>query len=309
MPGEDKIKKIIDNSGIKNLKIYHDADMRKLFTFRINAIIPFLVIPENAEALVSLTACLLDNNIEYFIIGGGSNSLINDLNKNIVIIKLGRLFDSIDFKEEGSIECGAAYNMARFVTECYKESYNFAFLAGIPGTLGGAVAGNSGTKFSSICEFVDRIECLKIKSNHVVKEEHKLRKNDFGYRFLNIENLLAITKIYLKKERAEKELVFNEILERIKYKKASQPLNKFTAGCFFKNPLNSNKTAAELIDSLDLKGFQYGGAAVSKKHANFIENFKDASSMDIYNLSRIIAGMVKDNFNIELENEVKIVGF
>ena len=107
----------------------------------------------------------------------------------------------------------------------------------------------------------------------------------------------------------EKELIFNEIVERIKNKKNAQPLNKFTAGCFFKNPLNANKTAAELIDALGLKGFKYGGAGISKKHANFIENYDNASPMDIYNLSKIVLGMVKDNFNIELENEVKLVGF
>lgn len=309
MPEDCKIREIIDSSGIKNLKICHNTDMRRLITFRVNSAVGTLVIAENNDALRNIIAFLLDNNIKYFIIGGGSNSLINDINENIVIIRLGRFFDHIDFKEEGSIVCGAAYNMGRFVTECYKKSYNFAFMAGIPGTVGGAVAGNSGTKFNSICEFIESVECLKIKSSHIISEEHRLKINDFGYRFLNIENLVAITKIFFKKEHSEKELVFNEILERIKCKKAVQPLNKFTAGCFFKNPLNSNKTAAELIDSLGLKGFRYGGAAVSKKHANFIENLAGASSMDIYDLSKIIAGMVKDNFNIELENEVKLVGF
>ncbi len=309
MSDENNIIKIIDNSGIENLQIVHNADLRKLLTYRINASIPSLIIAESNEALKSIIRYLKDYNIEYYILGGGSNSLINDRNSNIVIIKLGRFFDNIGFEEDGTIHCGAAYNTGRFVTECYKNGYNFAFLAGIPGTIGGAVAGNSGTKFNAICEFIDTIECLRSRSNHIISDVYKLRKNDFGYRFLDIENLLVITKVHFRKERTEKELVFNEILEKIKYKKEIQPLNKFTAGCFFKNPLNSSKTAAELIDSLGLKGFKYGGAAVSRKHANFIENYKNATPMDIYNLSRIIYGMVKDNFNIELENEVKLVGF
>jgi len=309
MPGKIKINKIIEKSNITGIEVLHNVDLRRLLTYRINGKLSNLMIVESEEALKNLLGILIDNDSEYFILGGGSNSLINDKNENIVFIKLGRYFDNINFYPDGLIVCGAAYNLGQFIITCYKNCYDFSFLAGIPGTVGGAVAGNSGTKLKSVCEFVEGIECMRLKAGKVLYERYELKKNDFGYRFLNIKNLLIITKVYLRKEISDKEIIFNNILEKIKLKKKSQPLNKYTAGCFFKNPINSSKTAAELIDYLGLKGFTYGGAVISKKHANFIENFKDASAKDIFELSRIIYGMVKDNFNIELENEVRLVGF
>ncbi len=303
------LKKIIDNCGIKNLRIHHNVHLRELLTYRPDGIISTLVIAESLQALKEIFNFLLANNIDYFVIGGGSNSLINDKNKDIVIISLGRFFNNINFIKNGEISCGAAFKTSRFVTECYKKSYDFSFLAGIPGTIGGGVAGNAGTRHNSVCEFVESVECLRLKSCSIVQENYRLKKKDYGYRILNIKNLLAITNIKFKKEITEKEMILNEIHKKIKYKKKAQPLDKFTAGCFFKNPLDSDKTAAELIDALGFKGFKYGGAAITKKHANFIENYLNATSDDIYKLSKIIYGSVNDNFNIKLKNEVKLVGF
>lgn len=304
----EEIKTYIRSAKIDNLEIFFDYNTRNLSTFRINGKCSIFIIANTEEALSSLINILNENNAKYYIIGSGSNTLISDY-CNDVIIKLGRKFGYIEFYDSGFITAGASCMLGKFITKCYKNKYDFSFLAGIPGTIGGAISGNCGDKLETICDYVESIECLRLPQNRVVKEKIKLKPVNFGYRFLKIDNLAAITKVFFKKDKLEKELIFINIKERIKIKKEVQPLNTFNCGSFFKNPLNSKKTAGELIDSLGLKGFTYGGAVVSAKHANFIENSKMAASEDIFNLAKLIAGLVNENFNIKLEHEVKLVGF
>lgn len=303
------IKKIIDNCRIRDIEISHDVQLKTLLTYRPEGIASTVLLVNSLQSLKEIFSFLLANKINFFVIGGGSNTLINDKNSDFLIIRLGRFFNNISFLKNGSISCGAAFKTGRFVTECLKRNYDFSFLSGIPGTIGGAVAGNAGTGEDSVCKFIESLEYLKLESGRIVFETYRLEEKDYGYRFLDIKNLLAITAVIFKKENTEKGIIFKKICENIKYKKKVQPLDKFTAGCFFKNPPDSVKSAAGLIDALGFKGFKYGGAGVSEKHANFIENFHCATPADIYNLSKIIYGSVKENFNIKLENEVKLIGF
>jgi UDP-N-acetylmuramate dehydrogenase len=304
----EELKTYLKTRKIENLEIYFDYNIRSLSTFKINSRCQVFIIVNSEEALLILLNILQEKNAGYFIIGGGSNTLIND-NCIDIIIKLGKKFDFIEYFDDGLITVGASCILGRFITKGYKNKYDFSFLAGIPGTIGGAVFGNCGNRLETICDYIESIECFRVLKNKIIKEKVKLNHLNYGYRFLKIDHLSVITKIHFKKEKIEKELIYINIREKIKLKKAVQPLNTFNCGCFFKNPLNSNKTAGELIDSLGLKGFTFGGAMVSTKHANFLENNGSASSMDIFSLAKIIEGLVFENFKIRLEYEVKLVGF
>ena len=292
----------------KNLDIFFDYNIRSLSTFKINATCQVFIVVNSKEALFILLTALQEKNVRYFIIGSGSNTLINE-NCTDVIIKLGKQFDLIKYYDGGLISVGASSILGRFIIKSYKNKYDFSFLAGIPGTVGGAVFGNCGNSIESICDYVESIECIRVLKNKVLMDKVKLNHLNYGYRFLKIDHLSVITEIHFKKKNTEKELIFINIRENIRLKKEIQPLNTFNCGCFFKNPLNSNKTAGQLIDSLGLKGFTFGGAMVSTKHANFIENNGAASPEDVFNLVKIIAGLVLENFKIKLEYEVKLVGF
>jgi len=308
----DKVKPLLEDSNIKDegdIEIYYNYGLNKLSSFKTDGECPVFIVIKNEISLQKILNLFYENEIKFCLIGDGTNILINDKNSDYVILKLGKNFSFVNFFENDIISCGAAFNLGKFVISCCKQGYDFSFLAGVPGTVGGAVYGNSGNKVDSICNYVESIECFILSSNEIIKQRHYLKPKNYGYRFLNIENLLAITKVYFKKGKSDKKLIFDKINENIMLKKASQPLNTFNAGCFFKNPLNSKKTAAELIDELGLKGFSFGGASVSKTHANFIENSNKATPEDIFLLSRIIFGYVKDNYNINLENEVHLIGF
>ncbi|MDD5659996.1 MAG: UDP-N-acetylmuramate dehydrogenase [Actinomycetota bacterium] len=302
-----EIKSFLSINKVKNLDVFFDYETRNLSTFRLKGKCPIFIIANSVDALFYLLSFLERYKINYYIIGRGSNTLIGSCG-NIIMIKLGKMFDYIEF-EDSHIIAGASCNLGRFVIRCAKNKYDFSFLAGIPGTIGGAVSGNCGTQIESLCDYVESIECLKVIKNKIIKEKIRLKSHNYGYRFLNIDNLVVITKVFLKKERADKELIYINIRENILKKKTNQPLGTFNCGCFFKNPLTSRKTAGELIDNLGLKGFSYGGAVISTKHANFIENGGKATPDDIHNLSKIVAGLVSEKYKIKLEHEVKLVGF
>ena len=306
--GTEEIKNYLKTIKIENLEIYFDYNIRNISTFKNNGKCSVFLIADSEEALLKLLNILHEKKAQYFIIGSGSNALIND-NCSEVIIKLGKRFDYVDYFDDGRITAGASCILGRFIIKCYKNKYDFSFLAGIPGTVGGAVIGNCGSQLESICDHVESIGCFRIKKNKVVKEKIKLNHFNYGYRFLTIDHLCIITEIYFKKKEVERGLIYTNIREKIKQKKAVQPLNTFNCGCFFKNPLNSNKTAGELIDSLGLKGFKFGGASVSTKHANFLENKDSATANDIFSLAKIVSGLVFENYKIRLEYEVKLVGF
>jgi UDP-N-acetylmuramate dehydrogenase len=308
----NKVESLLKNSNIKDegdIETYYNYSLNKLSSFKTDGKCPIFIVIKNEVSLQKILNLFYENEIRFYLIGDGTNILINDKNNDYVILKLGKDFSFIDFSENDLISCGAAFNLGKFVISCCKQGYDFSFLAGVPGTVGGAVYGNSGNKTDSICNYVESIECFILGSNEIIKKRYYFKPTNYSYRCLDIRNLLAITKVYFKKERSNKKLIFGKINENIRVKKASQPLNTFNAGCFFKNPLNSKKTAAELIDELGLKGFCFGGASVSQKHANFIENSNMATPEDIFLLSRIIFGYVKDNYNINLENEVHLIGF
>jgi len=305
--GISKTKKILLNSRIEDIEIYYNYQLEKLSSFKVNGIVPILIIINSDEALIKILNLLETEKLKYFIIGGGTNTLINHNCKEI-IIKLGKNYNFLKFYEN-KIIAGASILLGRFIIETYKNNFDFSFLAGIPGTIGGAVFGNCGNKSEGICNFIESIEFISIDGNVIKKEKKFLKPSDFGYRFLNINNLKVITNVIFKKEKSKKGLILNNIRKNIRYKKETQPLNTFNCGCFFKNSLESTKPTGQLIDELNLKGFKYGGASVSRKHANFIENINNATPKDIFNLAKIIKGFVKENYNINLEYEVKLVGF
>ncbi len=136
-----------------------------------------------------------------------------------------------------------------------------------------------------------------------------LKNGDFDYRHFYIPYLVVLTGIVFKTKKTDKSSILKKIKEKIKNKKSTQPLNARSAGCFFKNPIHGSRTTGELIEVCGLKGFIYGGSRISNKHANYIENFDNASSKDIFILSKIVKNMVMEKFGIKLEYEVRLVGF
>lgn len=318
-----KIKKFLKDTALESeVKFFQETSGFSSFKAGGKCICIFFVI--NIAELCRILNFLKKAGISFCIIGGGTNTLFADDFIDAAVIKLAGDFNYIKIAAEGVggdlgedkgdgsiISAGAAYSLERFVVETAKRGFDFSFLAGIPGTLGGAVAGNAGNTQSGICRYLKSISYTGLKEHSFSSLRDLISGDDYAYRTFKLGILPVITDIYLTADCADRTEIFKKIRHNIKIKKSVQPLNTKNAGCFFKNPAatESKYGAGEMIDLCGLKGFMYGGARVSPKHANFLENHYNASAGDIYILSKIVKDFVKKRFNFNLEYEIKLVGF
>ena len=195
--------------------------------------------------------------------------------------------------------------MGHFVKKCVgSELTGVESLIGVPGTLGGAIKMNAGAYGREISNFLIDMRIMTLKGN--VKTVKKSNV-EFSYRHSSFkENEILISASFEFPKGSQKEI--QELKSKASFnRKTTQPLRFRSAGSVFKNP--PEKTAGKLIDKAGLKGTIVGGAEISTKHANFFVNHGNASSEDIAELIRISKRAVWEKFNIELELEIKTLGF
>tara|TARA_B110000037_G_scaffold138736_1_gene156969 strand:+ start:492 stop:1373 length:882 start_codon:yes stop_codon:yes gene_type:complete len=237
-------------------------------------------------------------------VGLGSNLLIRDGGvKGTVVVMHGGLTKINRDKDLVYSEAGVSCSkLSKFTA---KEGLsNSAFFAGIPGTVGGALAMNAGCYGYEAWDFVQNVLMIDLNGNQVVRNKSEFEINYREVKSINTdESFLAAWFKFPKGDKVEAE---NKIKELLVHRKNTQPLNWPTAGSTFRNP--KDKFAAKLIEDCGLKGYQIGGAQVSEKHANFIINLGDATALDIENIIIYIQKVVLKNKKIRLHREIKIIG-
>ncbi len=306
LSGKEAVR-VIKSTGLG--KIIFDMDTSKLSSIKAGGKALCYFTAEDTSELKKIIEICLKNKIDFMLVGDCTNILFSDKYIDMVLVKLGRGFNYIKFEGENKIKAGAAFNFSNLIVKAASIGFEFSEFSGIPGTLGGCIAGNGGTGKTGICDYIEEISYITKNNDEIVEKRVSLSKNDYGYRYLDIKDLIAITGVFLSAGKSDKKSVPNKVKEKINKKKLTQPIEARSSGCFFKNLNGCSKSTGELIDRCGLKGFVYGGARVSERHANFIENFNNASSEDILVLSRIVKDMVMDKFNKKLEYEVRLVGF
>ncbi|MEW6171301.1 MAG: UDP-N-acetylmuramate dehydrogenase [Candidatus Omnitrophota bacterium] len=289
----------------KELKanIRFNEPLSKHTTFGIGGKIKFWVEPKNIQDLKKVILNIKKYKIFHLVIGNGSNLLVKDKNISGVAISLkSDYFSQINYKKD-FVEAGAGVALNKLVKFCLDNSLRgLEFLSGIPGTIGGAVIMNAGTKDKSISDIIKEVKIMDPKGN--IKT---LRKKDikFGYRKSNLSKFIVISiKIYVT--NADKDDIRNRLDEFLEMRKRTQDLSFRSAGCIFKNP--RKEAAGKLIDLCGLKGKCFGDAEISRRHANFIINRGKAKAKDVLRLIKVSQEKVKNNFNIDLIPEVKIIG-
>ena len=300
-----KIKAIAAELDLKN--VIYDCDTSKLCSIGAGGKAAALITIDDVKKLLMLIKVFEKNAIKYIILGGGTNIVFGGGRMEYALIKMGESFKGIQMKPEKKIEAGAGAGTANLVMKTAKNGSDLSFLAGIPGTIGGAVYGNSGTAGKWIAGSIETIKYICKNGDQISLTECSGREIGSGYRYMDIPGLLAIVSVVLKPETNEPQAILSKINANINKRKSSQPMGSETCGCFFKNPAGTDMSAGALIEGCGLKGFMYGGAMVSPVHANFIENFNDATSRDIMVLSRIIKSKVKEKYDIGLDYEVKLI--
>jgi len=239
--------------------------------------------------------------IPVFILGSGSNILASSSGLNGLVIKLAGEFFKHIYKDGEYLEAGSAAQLNQLLLYAKNNSLSgLEFLAGIPGTLGGALAGNAGAWGKSIGELVEEVRVLDYHGNPGILAAKELK---FSYRKSNLNKYIVISA-RLKLRKAGKGAIGLRIKEYLLKRNKAQD-NKFpNAGCIFKNP--ANVSAGRLIDACGLKLVSKGQAVISGVHANFILNKGNADSSDILFLMDLIRKNVKKKFKINLEPEIKI---
>ena len=285
-----------------------DAPMQGWTSFRIGGPADALVTPESVVELQAVLALCAEEKIDWRIIGRGTNLLVPDDGYRGVIIVLGDGFKTITRNDDAEIpgvvvRTGCATALSRLADWNGEQGLSgLEFTAGIPGSVGGAVAGNAGAWGTEIGDVVSRLHLVDAKETKILTSQQL----KFGYRYL--ENLKALRGGWVIIE--VEFLLQNDTSEKIRqtmrtYRNArreKQPVGMPSAGSFFKNP--EGDSAGRLIDSAGLKGLSVGDAEVSLKHANFLVNRGNARAADVIALMKDIQSRVKQNSGILLEPEV-----
>jgi len=277
--------------------------LAKYTSWRVGGPAEKMYLPENRQDLIDFLKSLPKQENVYWL-GLGSNLLVRDGGiKGTVVNTRGRLKDMqlIDAEKiyvEAGVPCA---HVAKFCTGLGLTGAEF--LAGIPGTMGGALKMNAGAFGSETWNIVDSVEIVNASG-----EVTKRGTEDFEVAYRSVKGLTDewFIAVELKLNKGESELSQLKIKALLEKRGQTQPTNKPTCGSVFKNP--PGDYAARLIEACELKGYEIGGACVSPKHANFIENTGNATAADIEALIAYIQQQVKQQFDISLNTEVCRVG-
>lgn len=258
----------------------------------------------DSDELAIVLARSFKRRLPFFIVGFGSNVLVGDGGMRGLVVRLGGAFSQLDVRDDGDaivVRAGASASLALLTAQVASlGGVGVDGLAGIPATVGGAVAMNAGTD-REIGEFVRtvRVQTPSQPDPHAVHVA-------FSYRHTSLDRNAVIADVELRFERGDPSLVRERLQARLVRRKATQPVNLPNAGSCFRNPPGDN--AGRLIDAAGLKGQTVGGASVSAIHANFIVNLGGATAADIATLLARVRREVSERFGIALELEVHLVG-
>jgi UDP-N-acetylmuramate dehydrogenase len=271
-------------------------------SFRIGGPADYFFEPADREDLVALVGYLRRRDVPFMLVGKGSNMLVADEGIRGAVINLQEGFDRVGI-ENDVIRVEAGMSIARFVDFCIRNSFKgVEMLAGIPGTVGGAIIMNAGAYGGEISDRLVDVEVLRGGSIvRVPREEAGFRYRKSGFAG---DIVLGAT---FNMERGDMEELMEMRRELLIKRNRAQPVNFPNSGSMFKNPPGSH--AARLIEEAGLKGRKSGMAQISEKHANFIVNHGDARAEDVLALITQARDAVKKKFGITLELEVKLVGY
>jgi UDP-N-acetylmuramate dehydrogenase len=258
-----------------------------------------------AELVRAVKICR-KSNVPYYVIGAGCNLLFDDQGFRGIIIK-NAAKGIILRKERGEVEALSGTSLNELVDFCLQRGLaGVEILAGIPGTVGGAVFSNAGAFGKSVGDLLKEAILLD-EEGKKIRVSRDYFAFDYRNSFLKRKHLLLLKAVFIL-QPGEKGRIKEAIEENLKSRESKHPpQNTAYAGSYFKNPVfpdGKKVAAAYLLDQVEAKTLKVGGAAVSSLHSNFIINQENASSRDIRALAQELKGRVKDKFNIELEEEV-----
>jgi len=300
----ERQKQALVKMGGKRLRF--DCPMRSYTSFKIGGAAEALYQAQDLDDLRQVVTYLDKEDLPFFILGRGSNLLVRDKGIEGVVIILGKGFSVFEqeTRNKAIVSAGGGASLSELLAFCQKKGLaGLEFLAGIPGSVGGAAATNAGAFDQEIESRIKKIIIVNPKGELWTRNRSRL---EFSYRHLNIPPGSVIVKVYFETKKEAPEIISKRMAGYLKQRKRSQPLEYPSAGSVFKNP--PNDYAGRLIEKVGLKGTRIGEAMISDKHANWIVNRGQARAEDILSLIDLAKETVKKETGIQLEEEIKVVG-
>lgn len=280
-------------------------------TFKIGGKAQFFIEPKDISDLRLLLKFGKRYRIPIYVIGKGSNILVSDKGIKGVVLRLSAPYFKRISLRDNHLEVGSGVLLSKVVL--FARDYGLSgaeFLAGIPGTMGGALAMNSGISekvqsqqcpiVHSIGDLVEKVTVMDYEGN--IKAFNK-KDIKFGYRKSSLSKYIILSAL-MKLRKQNKGQISAKIKSYLEHRKLTQDLFWPSAGCVFRNP--KGDSAGRLIDLCGLKNKRMGDACISSKHANFILNLRRSRARDVLKLMDLVREKVKDRFNITLKPEIKI---
>ena len=257
--------------------------------------------PKDEEDLSRIARFAHTEGIETLTLGNGTNLLVRDGGISGIVIHPTVQTVVLD---SDSLTVGSALSLRELLQFCVENSLcGLEFMAGIPGSVGGALATNAGAYGHW---FGERILWYRGVGEDGEVIERSAELGEFSYRKWDRESEMVIEAVRIATEPDRPEAVRSRILEHLDRRRKSQPIGEKSAGSVFKNPASDH--AGALLDRAGLKGKREGGAEISSIHANFIVNRAGASASDVLKLIQLARDTVREGYGVELELEIQVVG-
>ena len=288
---------------LPNIKLLFNEPMAKHTSFRIGGPAEVMAFPENADQLAEILKVSTVLDIKPAIIGAGTNILAPDAGLPGLTVCIKDNLSAVEMVDDTHIRASAGATMTKaavFAANAGLSGLEFAH--GIPGSVGGGVYMNAGAYGGEIKDVLASAEVMTYDGKlHTYTAEEM----EFSYRHSRLEEQpgIVLSAVFTLTPKPAKE-IRGYMQELAAKRKASQPLDKPSAGSAFKRPVGGY--AAALIDQAGLKGYRVGGAAISEKHAGFAVNLGDATADDVKTLLRQVSQKVYEKSGIRLEPEVRI---
>lgn len=297
----------IQNDFVKQLEaittVQQSFDITSKLNIRIGGPVDYLVEPKSVNELKEVIQCAKAFKIPYHILGHGYNTMFVNEGYHGMVIMIDTHFTKIEVTDTCiQVDAGASlFDVCTLARNNHLTGLEFAY--GIPGSMGGVTYMNAGAFNGEMKDVIELVTYLDDQGNIQTKTNQEL---DFAYRSsLFMKHHFVILSILIRLSKGNLETIDERMTHILTRRHEKQPLDYPNAGSTFKRPVGGY--ASFLIDQCGLKGYQIGGAMVSKKHAGFLINYDHASSSDMIQLIDFVKETVKKESGFELECEIEII--
>ncbi len=307
-PGnEEAVRHALSGLGAQ---VKYGEPLARYTTYRIGGPARALVIPESEAQVSEVVRRLSECSIPWLVLGFGSNVLIRDAGFAGVVLRVDKPLSGIESQSRTKLRVGAGLPTPHLARRTAREGLAGVHrLIGVPGTVGGGVYMNAGAHGQDFASVVHSVRVVDATGEIV---EIPSRGIDWQYRTSNLGRVI-VTEATLELAEEDPALLKRELGQHLAWRKAGTPFSEPCCGSVFRNPGRAThrerRTAGQLIDAAGLKGYRVGGAEVSRMHANYIVNRGGARASDVLAVIETVRRRVQDEFDIELELELKLIGY